>query len=1059
MSIIETSVKKPIAMSMILMIVMFIGLYASFNLPVDFLPDIDNPVITVSTDYTGAGPEEVEVSVTRPLEDALSTVEDLDEISSESMEGNSAIRLNFKWGINLDTAMFNVREKIDLVRNRLPDDADASRILKFSTDMIPVIGLLISGIDDLATAYEIAENQIKKSLEQVPGVGQVDVSGGLETEVQIELFQNRLQAYNIDAETVAQIVAANDISIAGGYVYQGVKKFGVRTDGELKTLDDFRNIVITYRDGTPIFLKDIADIIYGGSEDNSLMFVTGPGIEDESSNKKGRGAVVVEIVKSSGANTVDVEERVQKKLLELKKSLPTSVVISEMYNTANNIKDSISSVSSSGLQGGLFALLVIFFYLWDVRSLLVIGLSIPTSIIATFIAMFAFDTSFNIISMAGLTLAIGMMVDSSIVVLENIFRHKSEGNSSVEASIRGAKEVMLAITASTLTTIAVFAPILLVEGLVAELFKDLVITVVVGLLASLVVSVTLVPMLCSILIKEVSLTAFGSDNIDTKGHESAAEIDKMTQNMKFNEKILFKIDIFYRNILEWCILNKKLVIYGGMSGAIVLLMLLASITPKEYMPVSDDGRLRITLKYPLGSRVSYNEAMSRDIMGRIREEIGDKNLKLIGLQVKDTKGFFGAIQEHTSELNITLISRSERTETLDDIVLRIRPILAQYPVKNNIRIGGGFGGGSGGEPIDIQIQGNDLEISRKVSEQILTILGNIEGIENPRDESDGGVPEISLKPDRVALAKAGLTPLALFNMIRTAFGGRVATRVLSPTGNDIDVRVQVRGEDRTSIDSLLNLNIPTADNSVVPFRTLVEATQRIGPAEIKREDSVRVIKIKAGTSGVYAKDLTGAVAAIQAQIAEKIFLPSGVRVVFKGDFEDTQESMLALLGAFAVSIFVVYALMAAQFESYIAPFIIMASVPFGALGSVFLLLITGHSLNIYSGVGVVILVGIVINNGIVLIDYMNQLLAQKMDIDNAAVVAGVRRIRAVFMTTLTTVLGMIPMALGLGEGGDTYAPLATSVIGGLVLSTIFTLLIVPTAYAAIRKRFSFIIRE
>ncbi|MGL4394471.1 MAG: efflux RND transporter permease subunit [Brevinema sp.] len=1059
MSIIETSVKKPIAMSMLLMIVMFVGMYASFNLPVDFLPDIDNPVISVSTDYTGAGPEEVEVSVTRPLEDALSTVEDLDEITSTSMEGNSTIRLNFKWGINLDTAMFNVREKIDLARDNLPDEADSSQILKFSTDMIPVMGLLISGVDDLGTAYELAENQIKKILEQVPGVGQVDVSGGLETEVQIELYQNRLQAYNIDAETVAQIVAANDVSMAGGYVYQGVKKFGVRTDSELKTLRDFENIVITYRENTPIFLKDIASIAYGGSDDNPLMYVTGPEIEDESPTKKGRGAVIIEIVKSSGANTVDVEERVQKKLIELKQTLPSAVVISEMFNTATNIKDSISSVSSSGLQGAFFALLVIFFYLWDLRSLVVIGLAIPTSIITTFIAMFAFDTSFNIISMAGLTLAIGMMVDSSIVVLENIFRHKADGESGVQSSINGAKEVVLAITASTLTTIAVFAPILLVEGIMAELFRDLVITVVVGLMASLIISVTLVPMLCSLLIKEVSMDAFESGDLDPQGHETAADIEYLTQGMAFNAKILFTIDVYYRNILEWCMVNKKLVVYGGMAAAVTLLMLLLTIIPKEYMPTSDDGRLRVTLTYPLGSRVSYNEAMSRDIMGRIREEIGDKNLKLIGLQVKDSKGFFGAIQEHTAELNITLVSRSQRDETLDQVVARIRPILGQYPVKNNIRIGGGMGGGSGGEPIDIQIQGNDLEVTKKVADQLIALLSEIEGIENPRNESDDGVPEISLKPDRVALAKAGLNPAELFNMIRTAFGGRVATRVLSPTGNDIDVRVQVRGEDRTSIDSLLNLNIPTQDGSTVPFRTLVEAQEKAGPSEIKREDSTRVVKVKAGTSGIYAKDLTGAVAAIQAQMNEKIFLPSGVRVVFKGDFEDTQESMLALLGAFAVGVFIVYALMAAQFESYIAPFVIMASVPFGALGSTFLLLITGNSFNVYSGIGIVILVGIVINNGIVLIDYMNQLLEKKMNIDNAAITAGVRRIRPVFMTTLTTILGMIPMALGLGEGGDTYAPLATSVIGGLFLSTMFTLLVVPTAYAGIRKRFPLIIRE
>ena len=1051
MSIIETSVKKPVAMSMLLSIVMAVGVFASLKLPVDFLPDIESPVLTVSTDYTGAGPEEVEVSVTRPLENVLSTVEDLDEITSTSMEGNSTVRLEFAWGSDLDQAMFNVREKIDIIRNNLPDESDSPQIFKFSTDMIPVMGLLMAGIDDLATAYDLAENQIKKSLEQIPGVGQVDVSGGIQTEVHVELTQNRLQAYNLDAETVAQIVGANDVSTAGGYVYQGAYKFGIRTDAELKNLEDFRNIVIDYRAGSPILLKDIAEVYYGGNEDNSLMFVTGPGIEDESPVLGGRGAVVIEITKSSGANTVEVERLVQEHLIELKKTLPPSVTISEMYNTAEKINESMANVTSSAFQGGLFALLIIFFYLWDWRSLLVIGLSIPTSIISTFIAMLAADTSFNIISMAGLTLAIGMMVDSSIVVLENVFRHRAEGQGKINASINGAQEVGLAITASTFTTIAVFLPILFVEGMMAQLFRDLVITVVVGLLASLLISITLVPMLCSILIKEVHMEGF-----DSSEEEIIPEYKR--QNMRFNDRILHDVDFAYKHALEWCIAHKKLVVYGGNIAVIVLLVFFTMISAKEYMPTNDDGQFTVNLTYPLGTKYQYNEALSREILKELRDAIGE-DLELIGLQVKNSKGHFGASLDHKSKMRVTLTSRADRDETVNQIVDRVRPILAKYPVKSYISVGGGMGGGSGGEPIEIQIQGNDLEVSEKLSEQLLVILEDIEGIDNPRNTSDGGVPEVVLKPDRIALAQAGLSPITLFNSIRTAFGGRVATTILGTTGNDIDARVRVRDEDRTSIDSLLNLNIPVPSGQSVPFRTLVEATQRLGPAEIERADSIRVLTIKAATTGAFEKDVTGAVAAIQQVISEKMFIPSGTSIVFKGDAEETAESMMSLLLAFFVSIFIVYALMAAQFESYIAPLVIMISVPFGALGSMILLFLTGHSLNVYSAIGVVILVGIVINNGIVLIDYINTLLAQKVPEDEAAIIAGVRRIRPVCMTTFTTILGMFPMALGLGEGGDTYAPLATSVIGGLVLSTFFTLLVVPTAYAGIRKRFPFVIRE
>ncbi len=1054
MSIIETSVKRPVAMSMLLLIVMVVGVIASISLPVDFLPDIEMPVLTVTTTYSGAGPEEVEVSVTRPLESVLSTVEGIQDITSTSMEGSSSISLEFAWGSDIDTAMFNTRESIDMVSSYLPDGAGSPRIFQFSTDIIPVLGFLISGIDDMATAYDIAENQVQKALEQVPGVGQVNIRGGTQTEVHIELTQNRLQAYNLDAETVAQIVAANDVSTSGGYVYQGSYRFGVRTDGELKTLEDFRNIVISYVSGTPIFLRDIADVYYGGNEDNSLLFVTAPDIEDESPTKAGRAGVMLTVSKSSGANTVEVEKEVKKKLEELRYSLPPSVEISEVMNTAKEINASMSNVTTSALQGGLFALLVIFFYLWDWRSVLVIGLSIPTSIIATFIAMFAAGTTFNVISMAGLTLAVGMMVDSSIVVLENIFRHRAEGQGKINASINGASEVGLAITASTFTTIAVFAPILFVEGMMGQLFKDLVVTVVVGLLSSLIISITLVPMLCSILIKEVHMEAFDTD--EDVDHMSEDRLKKM----QFNDRILHEVDVVYKHILEWCVKHKKTVVYGSNLIVIALVCFFASILPKEYMPVSDDGQFTISLTYPLGTRYEYNESLSRNILKDVRDFIGDDELVVTTLQVKATSGGpFGAVSEHKTSMRVTVVPRDQRDRTINEIVMGVQQIVNKYPVKNNISIGGGMGGRTGGEPITLQIQGNDLDVSHQVADQLITIMNSIEGIENPRNTSDDGVPEISLKPDRIALARAGLSPVSLFSMISTAFGGRVATTVLGPTGNDIDVRVRVRDEDRTSVDSLLNLNIPTSGGSFVPFSTLVDAKEDLGPSEIKRADSIRIICLKAGTSGIYEKDVTGAVHAIQQQISEKLFLPAGINIVFKGDYEDTQESMIALLAAFFVAIFVVYALMAAQFESYIAPFVIMISVPFGALGSMILLFLTGHSLNVYSMIGVVILVGIVINNGIVLIDYMNKLLAQRVDIDEAAVITGVRRIRPVCMTTFTTILGMFPMALGLGEGGDTYAPLATSVIGGLIVSTLFTLLVVPTAYSGIRKRFPFIIRE
>ncbi|MGL5721863.1 MAG: efflux RND transporter permease subunit [Brevinema sp.] len=1042
MSIVDVSVKKPVTMTMLLMIVMMFGLYACFQLPVDFLPDIERPILTVSTTYTGAGPEEVETSVTRTLENVLTTVENIDKVTSDSKEGSSQIQLEFKWGTDMDNAMFQTREKVDLVRDDLPDDADNPVIYKFSTDLIPVMGYYLVGIDDPATAYDIADNTIRKSLEQLPGVGSITVDGGSKTELQIDLIQNRMQAYGLNSAKIAQIVKANDLSVSGGYVYQGSVKYGVRTDAEIKTLQDARNIVVDYRNGAPILLGDIANISYGGSEDTVQFFANG------------REAVAFQVTKSSGANTVEVANAVKKRLDSLKPTLPPTVELVEQFSTAQSVEDSQASVSSAALTGAIFAMLVLFFYLWDWRSLLVIGLSIPTSIIATFIIMYFMDISLNIISMSGLALGVGMMVDSSIVVLENIFRHRAEGMGKYSASINGAKEVMLAITASTFTTIAVFIPIFIVPGFVAQLFKDLAITVLVSLLCSLVISVTLVPMLCSLLIKDVSMEAFDADESED---ESALD----TKKMRFNDRILHKIDIFYRQVLEWTVHNKKKVVFGSSGAVIVLLIASVMLVGKEYMPTNDDGQFTINLVYPAGTRVEYNRNLTLEIVKRLPEVIGEENIKVIGTRVKTGSFFGGTVEEFKSRIEVKLWPVSQRREDITTIVNRVRPVLAEYPVENRIRIGGptgGSGSAGGADAIDLDIQGDDSAATLQIANQIVEMMKAMPGIENPYVDEDPGNPEVVLRPDRVSLSREGLSPTDLFSSVRTSFGGTVATTVLGPTGNDIDVRVRVRDEDRISVDSLLNQTIPTTTGTA-SFRTLVGSRQGIGPSRLRRYQSTRYIKVKASTSGAFQQDLTGAVAAIQKEIDEKIFLPAGTSVVFRGDFEDIQESMIALFGAFFVAIFIVYALMAAQFESYIAPFVIMASVPFGAFGAIVFLFLTGRSLNVISAAGIVVLVGIVINNGIVLIDYMNQLLASGMTPEQAAVTAGVRRIRPVFMTTLTTVLGMIPMALGLGEGGSTYAPLATSILGGLTISTVFTLIIVPTAYAGIRKRYPFKVRE
>ncbi len=1002
---------------MFLMMFLFLGCVASFRLPVDTLPTIEYPILTVSVSYKGAGPQQVEVAVTKPLEGVLSMLEGVDRITSYSREGSASIRLQYKWGVDLDKAIFDVRERIDMVRDMLPDDVTSVRIVKYSNDDDPILGFMIVGIDDSATAFDFADNYIRKNMESIEGVGQVRTRGGIQTEIQVELLKNRLQAYNLNADEVGRVVANNNTSTSGGYVYQGVNKIGIRMDGELQNINEVRNIVVDYKGGVPILLKDIATVSYGSNEDNGINYVTAPYIEDESPDKTGRTMVTIEVYKTSVANTIDVEKNVQEYIKELSTLLPPNVHIIETFNNATDIRNAVQGLINSGLQGGIFALLVLFLYLWDWKSLLVIGVSIPASVVTTFIVMYFFDVSFNTISLAGLTLAIGMMVDSSIVVLENIFQYRKK-HGKYNASILGTKEVSLAITASTFTTISVFFPILFLEGQSAQLFRDLVITVVAGLLVSLITSITVVPMLISL--------------FDHKDKENPLTVLKA-------------IDTDYHNTLLWCLNYKKRIVFISILVVCLGVFGITKLMDRESIPASDSTEMVVSLIFPDGTKYQENERVSRGILKEVKGYLGD-NAKLINLRVKVNWG--SAVFENRSIMRITLIPKTQRKATIEDLVEGVREIVAKYPVKTYINTGN-RGGGNRGESIQINVQGNELAQSHDIAYKIIELIEDLPYIRNPRNTSDDPTIEINLKPNRVALAREGITTSQLFNVIQMSFGGRNVSSIMGSMGNDIDIRVRIREEDRHSVESLNSFSVVVEGNRKVPLSTLVDITQEVGTRDIERADNIRIVDIRAAITGEYTKNVVGAVENIIELINQNIFIPVGTTLDFRGAYKDAQDSINATNLAIMVAIFIVYALMAALFESFVAPFVIMVSVPFGLFGSLILLYLTNNSLNTYSMIGMVILVGIVINNGIVLVDYTNTLLSQGVAPIKAVSDAGFRRLRPVCMTTFTTILGMFPMALGLGEGGEQYAPLAISVIGGLAISTLFTLFIVPLLYGIV----------
>lgn len=1023
---IEFSVKRPIATSMFLMIFVFLGMLAFFQLPVDTLPKIEYPILTVSTSYRGAGPEQVETGVTKILENAFTLLHNVDEIVSYSQEGSSSIRIQYEWGVNLDDAIFDVREKIDLVRGHLPDDVDTIRILKYSNDDDPILGFMIVGIDDQATAFEFANEYIKKNLEGISGVGEVVISGGIDKEIHIELNQNRLLAHKLNINDIANAINHNNIQTSGGHLIQGKYKFGVRANGKLKSLEDIRNIIVDYRYNFPIFLKDIALIYYGNSDNNGITYASSPDIKDESISNVGRTAVLLEIVKTSEANTVEVIDRVKRFIDKLSTQLPSNVHILEMYNNATSIKNAIQGLVNSGIQGLVIALLMLFFYLWHGRSLIIIGLSIPVSIIVSFISMYIFNVSFNTVSLAGLTLAIGMVVDSSIVVLENIFHYK-KNNGRYRASILGAKEVALAIIASTFTTIAVFFPILFLKGNLAQTFRDLVITVVSGLLASLMIALTLVPMLTSLLIPEPIVE----------------------QRHTWHENFLKKLDYIYLKALKKGLKYKKKIILMSLVFVTLGSFLLYKFINKENQPASDEGHITITLNYPMGTRYEENHKFSREIMKDIKEYLGHY-LESMNLRVR--LNWRAAVYDHRSRLRIKLIPSTERKESIVEIAEGIRKIIANYPVKYWLNMGGR--GRAKGESIQIELHGNNLKDSHFVADKIIELLKKMPDIRNPRNTSDSEITEIALIPNRVALVQEGISPIELFRIINTSFGGRKVTSIIDMSGNDVELRVQIQEEDRLSLEDLNTFQIVYKQKKI-PLRSLVDIKQQIAPRGIERSEFTRLVDLRASLVGEYEKNIIQAVDDIISNINQHIFLPPGVRLSFKGDYEDAQKNLFSLAIAILLSVFIVYSLMAALFESYIAPFVIMFSVPFGIFGALLTLYITGNTLNIFSTVGIVVLVGVVINNGIVLVDYTNKLFEEGIPLEEAIQKAGFRRLRPVCMTTFTTILGTLPVALGLGEGSERYAPFAVSIIGGLFVSTFFTLFIIPLLYCAIRKRYPY----
>lgn len=1018
---IELVVKRPVAVFMCMIAVLILGFVSLSKLAVDFLPDMELPYITVRTEYENAGPEEVEKSVTRVVENAVATVSDINTITSTSQEGESSVFIEFNWGTDLAVATADIREAIDGIKNSLPDDADSPTVFKFSTDMMPVMEIAFFGTDNLGALYTLIDNQILNKIEQASGVARAEIRGGLKTEMKVDLVLNRLHAYGIDINTIVSLLSSENQNLSGGETYEGVYKYTLRTMGEFTTVEDIENTVVALKtNDTPIKLKDIGRVYQGYSDDSEIVKING------------MPAISVSVNKESGGNTVNVSKAVQKQLANL--TLPEGVEYEILFNNADNVNESINGVLDTAWQGGLFAVIILMLYLWNIKTVSIIAISIPISIIITFTLMYFMGITLNIISLSGLVLGIGMMVDNSIVVLENIFYYRNNGYGKYSSAINGTSSVALAISASTLTTIAVFLPFLFVEGQTGQLFRDLCITVTVSMIGSLFVALTIVPML-------------GARLVTNKKTKFLIPIENFV-NKNFHNRV----NNLYSRVLHYSIKHKKKVLISSLSVVLVIIVLGLTFIGKEGFPTSDEGQFKIDVEMPVGTKSEQTQSFVTRMESDIQNLIGEDFDRM---QSRVQSGS----DENKAEIRVQLRDKSEgRKKSVDEYIEFTRNALVSYPAQINIAAitssainSGGRDGGTGGNEIEIELVGDDLDKATEIANNIIAAISDIEGIREPRLTRDDSNPELKIYVNREIAAKMGINVNTIANIIKTSFAGTTAT-TMTPANSDvtdIDVNVQLGEPDRLNIDDISRLMIPTT-SGIVPISSIATVEKSYGPTEIERKDSTRITTIKA--SG-YNRALSEIMTDVQEKIKQEVFIPSGFNINYTGDFEDMNDAFLQLLQALILALVLVYAIMASQFESFIAPFVIALAIPFGFAGSLIALFIGRQTLSVYSGIGFIVLIGIVVNNGIVLIDYMNQLMREKrISGDEAALESGPRRLRPVLMTTLTTILGLLPMALSGGSGNEMYQPLSLAILGGLLLSTAFTLFIVPTVYAAIRNK-------
>ena len=1020
MKIYETAVKKPVGTALIFIGIVLIGIMFYRQLPVDLLPEIDMSMVSVMTAYPGAGAEDVETNVTRPLEDVLNSTENIKTVTSTSKDNISVIMLEFDWGSDMTTIMNDVRDKIDLASGSLPDGVNDPMLLKFSTDMLPVIMLSATAKESSNALYKILDDQIAAPLNRISGVGTVSVSGAPQREVQVNVFPEKLEAYNIPLERIAQIIAAENVNVPAGNLNVGSQTHMLRLQGELKESRELNDIVIGSSQGQTVYLKDVAVVLDTIQSDVIESYTNGL-----------RSASIM-IQKQTGANTIEIANAVREMLPELQRNLPPDIQLETVMDTSDNVKVSINSLLETILLALLIVGFVVLVFLGKGKGTIIIMIAIPISLIGSFIYLHLTGNTINIITLSALSICIGMVVDDAIVVLENITSHIERGSRPQQAAIYGTEEVSLSVIASTLTVVAAFLPMTMVGGMAGIMFKSLGWMVSIIIILSMIVALTLTPMMSAKMLKSTK---------DSK--------DGPFQRW-YNKNILpalDKLDLAYGKLLNKVSrkrgLTLTILVVVFIGGAII-----SAVTLKtEFMPSSDNNSITMTVELPASTGMELSRATGLQINRLIEEKYPEVVINSFTVGQADEDNIFASISDNGTNIlnyNIRTVEAKFRNKSIDDISDELRLDLAAIPAISHFVVtsGGSSGGMGGGSTMDVEIFGHDFEETDKLAAEVKSKMDNIKGLRDVTISRQEYRTEYQIAFDREKLSINGLNMGTAASAVRNRVNGLTMSS-FREEGEEYDIRVRYNEESRQSIDDIENILIYNSMGVGIRVRDLGKVVESTSLPQIDRKDRQRIATVSGSISDRALSDI-----AIDVDNAiSTLDIPTGIQVQMGGSIEDQQESFSDLTMLLVIVVLLVYIVMAAQFESLTYPFIIIFSIPFAFIGSLLLLAILGEPLGIMGLIGLVMLVGMVVKNGIVLVDYINLNRERGMSIIAAVVDGGRSRLRPVLMTTLTTILGMIPLAVGTGQGSEMWESLGITIIGGMTFSTIVTLVLIPVLYA------------